>query len=77
MGLLFDALVALGESTSEKKKKEEEEKKKKLAQLKREWGLTTSEAELVLKKEYDPWNFSEPGESDELEEDDYYFDDQE
>lgn len=43
--------------------------------LKKDWGLFDWEADLVQKGEYDPWNFEEPESGEELDEDDYYYED--
>ena len=65
MGLLFDILCALGESEEDKKKKELEKKMS-------DAGLEDWQKELVRKGEYEPHNFEE----EDLEEDDYYFEDE-
>ena len=42
-------------------------------ELKSFWGLSDEEANEVKKGNYDPWNFEE----EDLEEDDYYYEDDE
>jgi len=57
---------------------EEDEKKKKAERLEKEmdnYGLDEEEKELVRKGEYDPWNFEFPSDGEELDEDDYYSED--
>lgn len=74
MGLLLKLL--LGSSNKEKAKKTsaKPEQNKRNAKLEREmkaYGLSEEEKRLVRSGQYDPWNFEE----EELEEDDYYFED--
>ena len=39
------------------------------------YGLDDEEKELVRNGEYDPWDFEEPQDGDEINEDDYYAED--
>ncbi len=57
---------------------EEDEKKKKADRLEKEmdnYGLDEEERELVRKGDYEPWNFEFPSDGEELDDDDYYKDD--
>lgn len=68
MGLIWEILKASAEI-------EEEKEKKKRADLEKEmdaYDLEDWQKDLVRKGDYDPWNFEEDGE---LEEDDYYYED--
>ncbi len=67
MGLL-GFILGLSE-TMEDDKKKKQEKEMDL------YGLTDEEKELVRNGEYEPWNFEEPGNGEELDEDDYYSED--
>ena len=55
------------------RKKEEEEYKAEREELRSTWGLLDHEIDEVQKGDYDPWNFEE----EDLEEDDYYYDEDE
>lgn len=66
MGLIWEILNAAMEVG------EEEEKRKKQEKEMDAYGLEEWQKELVRKGEYDPWNFEEDGD---LDEDDYYYDD--
>ncbi len=61
---LFDELFS--------NKNEEEERRKQLIEECKKYDLEEWQIELVLKGEYDLWDFEEDGE---LEEDDYYYED--
>ena len=67
MGLLWEILkaVAGAEGNDSKTAKEKEMDN---------YGLEEWQKELVRKGDYEPWNFEESGE---LEEDDYYYEDDE
>lgn len=57
---------------------DEDEKKKKANSLEKEmdnYGLDEEERELVRKGDYEPWNFEFPSDGEELDDDDYYKDD--
>ncbi len=62
MGFLFDWVFG------EEKKKDENKKKRQKGNV---WGLYDYEREEKKKGNYDHWNFEE----EELEDDDYYFED--
>lgn len=68
MGLIWEIIKAASEiqENDEKKKKEDLEKEMDAYDLE-DW-----QKDLVRKGDYDPWNFEEDGE---LEEDDYYYED--
>lgn len=68
MGLIFGLLSALGEMEEDEKKKKNEELEKEMDA----YDLEDWQKDLVRKGEYDPWNFEEDGD---LEEDDYYYED--
>lgn len=57
------------------KRKEQEEYENEREELKNTWGLLDHEIDEVQKGNYEPWQFEEPGSGEELEEDDYYYDD--
>ena len=65
MGLIWEIIkdVAISSSTDKNNKKEKEMDN---------YGLKSWQKELVRKGDYAPWNFEESGD---LEDDDYYFED--
>lgn len=67
MGLIWEIIkaVANNDSSSEKTKREKEMDN---------YGLEPWQKDLVRKGDYEPWNFEESGD---LEEDDYYYEDDE
>ena len=67
MGLIWDIIkaVVISDSIDKKSKREKEMDK---------YGLEPWQKELVRKGQYEPWNFEESGE---LEEEDYYYEDDE
>ena len=67
MGLLSFILGISEAMEDDKKKKQEKEMDL--------YGLTDEERELVRRGEYEPWNFEEPSDGEELDEDDYYSED--
>jgi len=68
MGLIWEILKAVSNSQDETKNKKNQQLEKEMdAYELEEW-----QKELVRKGEYDPWNFEEDGD---LEEDDYYYED--
>ena len=60
MGLITGLLKNIAESNNDNKEKELDK-----------YDLTEEEKEKVKKSEYEPWNFEE----EDLEDDDYYFED--
>ena len=62
MGLIWEILKAVASNSSTDNSKEMDN-----------YGLNNWEKELVKKDSYSPWNFEE---SEELEEDDYYYEDE-
>lgn len=62
MGLIWEILKTVASNSSTDNSKEMDN-----------YGLNNWEKELVKKGSYSPWNFEE---SDELEEDDYYYEDE-
>lgn len=65
MGFLFSLLFGLGEKTSRKDRNTKSER-----EINR-YGLFENKKKLARSGRYDPWNFEE----EELDEDDYYHDD--
>lgn len=57
------------------RRKEEEEYEAEREELRSTWGLLDHEIDEVQKGNYEHWQFEEPGSGEELEEDDYYYDD--
>ena len=57
------------------RRKEAEEYEAEREELRNTWGLLDHEIDEVQKGNYEPWQFEEPGSGEELEEDDYYYDD--
>jgi hypothetical protein len=55
------------------KTKEEQELEKEMDR----YGLEEEEKEAVRRGDYNPWDFEYPGQGDELDEDDYYYEDDE
>lgn len=66
MGLIWELLKAVSDIQDENDKKKQQEKEMDA------YGLEEWQKDLVRKGEYDPWNFEEDGD---LEEDDYYYED--
>lgn len=66
MGFIWEILKAVSDVQDENEKKKQQQKEMEA------YGLEEWKKELVRKGEYDPWNFEEDGE---LEEDDYYYED--
>lgn len=67
MGLLWEILKAVAGTDNVNKKTTKERKMD-------NYGLEEWQKELVRKGDYEPWNFEESGE---LDEDDYYYEDDE
>lgn len=69
---LFSFILNLSDELSNEKKKNEREK---LENKMDYHGLNEHEKELVRKGDYDPWNFEYPENDEELDEDDFYSED--
>lgn len=68
MGLIWEILKVVSDVQDENEKKKQQQKEKEM----KAYELEEWQKELVRKGEYDPWNFEEDGD---LEEDDYYNED--
>ena len=68
MGLICEILKVVSDVQYENEKKKQQQKEKEMEA----YELEEWQKELVRKGEYDPWNFEEDGD---LEEDDYYNED--
>ena len=77
---LFSAIVEIGKALDLDKPEEPKKLTKEERELEKEmdlYDLDEEERELVRKGEYDPWNFDRPGQGEELDEEDYYYEDDE
>ena len=79
MGLISfiaDVGRALDLDKSEKPQELSKEQKELEEEMER-YGLEEEEKEAVRRGDYNPWDFEYPGQGDDLDEDDYYYEDDE
>ena len=79
MGLI-SFIAGVGSALDLDKPQKPKELSKEQKELEKEmdnYGLDEEEKELVRKGEYEPWNFERPGQGEGLDEEDYYYEDDE